>query len=336
MWYQMVGLSAMGLMDVDRWMRGRPQCRGVSLERDWRGEDAGESDPGLEDLEEGYNMMECAIGSASRMDEDAVEVVEGPVVAQALTGGQAGGDVGNKGSKWLVSGCHRGAVEPVTVNSLDLNPQAAEFHPRPRAPMRYRPEVQRSIQLHALVKLSGLPNFRGCRVPVSTAINVAAVRDLAKGFHDQEAIDFLEFGFLISFQGRIQQTVLPGNHKGAREFPEAIEEYIKRECELGATLGPFDSNPLGDCPLAVSPLNSVPKSETSERRITLDLSFPPGRGVNGGIEKNMFLGEPYKSRLSGTDDMVDLIHRKGSGCLLFKRDLSRAFWQFAVDPAALD
>ena len=34
--------------------------------------------------------------------------------------------------------------------------------------------------------------------------------------------------------------------------------------------------------------------------------------------------------------MVDLIHRKGSGCLLFKRDLSRAFRQFAVDPADLD
>ena len=195
-WYQMVGLSAMGLMDVDRWMRGRPQCRGVSLERDWRGEDAGESDPGLEDLEEGYSMMECAIGIASRMDEDAVEVVEGTVVAQALTGGQAGGDVGNEGSKWLVSGCHRGAVEPVTVNSLDLNPQAAEFHPRPRAPMRYCPEVPRSIQLHALVKSSGLPNFRGCRVPASTAINVAAVRDLAKGFHDQEAIDSLSLASL--------------------------------------------------------------------------------------------------------------------------------------------
>ena len=214
--------------------------------RDCRGEDAGESDPGLEDLEEGYSMMECADGSTSRMDEDEVEVAEGTVVAQALTGGQAGGDVGNEGSKWLVSGCYPGVVEPVTVNSLNLNPQATEFHPRPRTPMKYCPEVQRSIQLHALVNSSDLPNFRGCRVPVSTAINVAAVRDLAKGFHVQEAIDLVEFGFPISFQGVIQQTVPPGNHKVARQFPEAIEEYIKRECELGTMLGPFDRNPLGD------------------------------------------------------------------------------------------
>ena len=34
--------------------------------------------------------------------------------------------------------------------------------------------------------------------------------------------------------------------------------------------------------------------------------------------------------------MVDLIHRKGLWCLLLKRDLNRAFLQFAVDPADLD
>ena len=277
-------------------------------------------------------------GGTSRVDENEVEVAEGSSVASGLTGGQTCGDVGEEENEWLLNECqaHPGVVEPVSGNTLSLNPQAEEFHPRPRIPMKYGPEVQSSIQLHALVKSSGLPNFKGCRVPVRTAINVAAVRDLTKGFHDQEAIDFLEFGFPISFQGMIHQTVPPGNHKGAREFPEAIEEYIRRECELGATLGPFDRNPLGESPIAVSPLNSVPKSETSERRIILDLSFPPGRGVNDGIERNMFLGEPYKLRLSGTDDMVDLIHRKGSGCLLFKRDLSRAFRQFAVDPADLD
>ena len=156
------------------------------------------------------------------------------------------------------------------------------------------------------------------------------------GFPDQEAIDFLEFGFPISFEGVVQQTSPPGNHRGVRDFPEAIDRYVARECELGATLGPFDHNPLGDVPLALSPLNSVPKSETTERRIILDLSFPPGRGVNDGIEKNSFLGQPFKLQLSGTDDMVDLIHQKGSGCSLFKRDLSRAFRQFPVDQADLD
>ena len=89
-------------------------------------------------------------------------------------------------------------------------------------------------------------------------------------------------------------------------------------------------------PLAISPLNSVPKTDASERRIILDLSFPPGRGVNDGIAREQFLGEPYKLSLSGTDNMTQLIHRKGQSCLLFKRDLSQAFRQFPVDPADLD
>ena len=136
--------------------------------------------------------------------------------------------------------------------------------------------------------------------------------------------------------GEVHQTLPPGNHKGARELPEAIDDYVRRECELGATLGPFAENPLEDSALAISPLNSVSKTDASERRVILDLSFPPGRGVNDGIAMEQFLGEPYKLSLSGTDDMTQLIHRKGQGCLLFKRDLSQAFRQFPVDPADLD
>ena len=134
---------------------------------------------------------------------------------------------------------------------------------------------------------------------------------------------------------RERQATLDKERK-VLELRAQIASLRAKNVAQGATLGPFDHNPLGDFPIAVSPLNSVPKSETSERRIILDLSFPPGRGVNDGIERNMFLGEAYKLRLSGTDDMVDLIHRKGSGYLLFKRDLSRAFRQFPVDPADLD
>ena len=112
-------------------------------------------------------------------------------------------------------------------------------------------------------------------------------------------------------------------------------KYVKKEVELGATLGPFQSNPLGT-PLAISPINTVPKSDSAERRIIMNLSCPLGQSVNDGIVKGEFLGEPYKLKLSGVDDMIELINQKGPGCLLFKRDLSRAFCQFAVDPGDID
>ena len=222
-----------------------------------------------------------------------------------------------------------GADEP---HQAPLNPMAAEFSPRPRIPMKCDAEVRDSIRLHSVIKRSGMPNFRGCRIPIKTGLNIREIRELAVGFPDRDAIDFLEYGFPISFVGEVHQTLPPGNHKGAREFPEAIDDYVRRECEFGTTLGPFAENPLEDSALAISPLNSVPKTDASERRVILDLSFPPGRGV----AREQFLGEPYKLSLSGTDDMAQLIHRKGQGCLLFKRDLSRAFRQFPVDPADLD
>jgi hypothetical protein len=38
--------------------------------------------------------------------------------------------------------------------------------------------------------------------------------------------------------------------------------------------------------MAISPLNSVPKTHFIERRVIVDLSFPEGLAVNDGISKN--------------------------------------------------
>ena len=211
--------------------------------------------------------------------KEVVEGVEGTdwsVVEQDFERDQAKDVVCVEGDEEQV--CDSQEVrESTRANTTWLNPHAAECCPRPRIPMIFGPEVQQNIQLHSLVKMSGMPNFEGCRVPIKTAINV-------------EDIEFLEFGFPISFEGMIQQTVPQGNRRGARDFPEAIDDYVRKECELGATLGPFDHNLLGDFPLALSPLNSVPKSKTWDMRNILDLSFPPGSGINDGIARNIFSG----------------------------------------------
>ena len=90
--------------------------------------------------------------------------------------------------------------------------------------MKCDAEVRDSIRLHSVVKRSGMPNFRGYRIPIKTGLNIGKIRELAVGFPDRDAIDFLEYGFPISFMGEVHQTLPPGNHKGAREFPEAIDD----------------------------------------------------------------------------------------------------------------
>ncbi|KAI8490612.1 cytoplasmic pattern recognition receptor signaling pathway in response to virus [Branchiostoma belcheri] len=73
-----------------------------------------------------------------------------------------------------------------------------------------------------------------------------------------------------------------------------------------------------------------------QRRIVLDLSFPPGRSGNSGIRADFYMDEPYKLQLPGYDAFERLIRSKGPGCLMFKRDLSRAYRQIPVAPHDYD
>ena len=74
------------------------------------------------------------------------------------------------------------------------------------------------------------------------------------------------------------------NHTGATYFPEQITNYLIKEASYQAVVGPFKDNP------SLSPLNSVPKNDPSERRVIIDLSFPEGESVNFGILKDEYLG----------------------------------------------
>ena len=74
------------------------------------------------------------------------------------------------------------------------------------------------------------------------------------------------------------------------------------------------------------------KNHSTDRRVILDLSWPPGVSVNSGIPKDIYLGEPYKLKLPTLDDLVTRIWELGRGCCLFTLDLARAYRQLRSDP----
>ena len=216
-------------------------------------------------------------------------------------------------------------------SSLSLNPEAKVFTPSSSA------FLARQVHIHHLVRASGKPNFAGLRIPLETHLNIPEIRRLSKGFPDQLAVDFLEFGFPINYvlSEAHLPTAIPRNHKGARDFPQAVDKYLEKEITLGATLGPCDENPLKPSPLAISPVNTVEKNtlDPNDRRIISNASFPSGASVNDGIPKESFLGDPFKLELPGMDEFIDLVNKFGRGALMYKRDLSRAFRQLLADPA---
>jgi hypothetical protein len=71
-------------------------------------------------------------------------------------------------------------------------------------------------------------------------------------------------------------------------------------------------------------LNSVTKKDSSERRVILDLSFPPGCSVNDNISKDIYLGEKIEVTYPNIDDLDGILKNKGRGSLMSKKDLKRA------------
>ncbi|KAI8515333.1 cytoplasmic pattern recognition receptor signaling pathway in response to virus [Branchiostoma belcheri] len=193
-------------------------------------------------------------------------------------------------------------------------------------------EIRHShIDLHQLVKASGLYNFQGLRVPVPSNLHISAWRNGLQDYSDAVVADFLEFGWPINYSSDVPPRPVTKNHSSATHFAEHVDNYISKELSFNSISGPFRDNPLAS-PLMVSPLQTVPKKDSAQRRVIMDLSFPPSSSVNSGIPGDDYLGLPYHLRLPRHEAFEELIRSKGHGCLLFKRDLSRAYRQLPVDP----
>lgn len=135
----------------------------------------------------------------------------------------------------------------------------------------------------------------------------------------------------MSYTAEILPSSSSRNHPSAVEFADHVEHYIHTELGYHAIAGPFQTNPLHQ-PLVCSPLQTVPKRGSNKRRVVMDLSYPPNSSVNSGISASSYLNEPYKLRLPGIDRLCQFILQHGRGCLLYKKDLQRAYRQLPIDP----
>ena len=190
------------------------------------------------------------------------------------------------------------------------------------------------VELHNRVYSLGVPNFKGARVVVPTSFNLSLWRSLLSEYSDQAVCEFLAFGWPIGFDYSCCGVVSSRefhNHKGALDFPSTVDSYLSTELMFRSVCGPFARNPFSAGHMAVSPLNSVPKPDSDERRFILDLSWPAGSSVNDGISKDFYLGQPVTLRYPMVDDIAERIVQFGSGCLLYKHDLKRAKRQLPVD-----
>ena len=193
------------------------------------------------------------------------------------------------------------------------------------------------VKIHEKVRHSRLHNFQGCKIPVNKFIDTEFMsRMLGADYYDLQVCELLKYGFPIGFSGssaHFEQLDVwkYRNHAGANDFPEDVTYYLGKEALDSCVLGPFKKNPFSSN-IKISPLNTVPKKDTDERRVILDLSMPKGNAINNFVDKDFYLGEKVDLVFPKVDDFVKLIRAKGPGCLLFKRDLRKAYRQISICP----
>lgn len=174
-------------------------------------------------------------------------------------------------------------------------------------------------------------NFQGAKRTLTTAFNLERWNYYLKDYNDIIVTAFLQYGWPINHSADQLPRSKLQNHPSARENPALLRDYIAKELQYKAVIGPFQCNPFStDC--VISPLQSVAKRDSSVPRVVHDLSFPPGQSVNHGIARDEYLNQPFHLRLPGVDRLVEVINLKGPGCLVFKKGLKRAYRQIPVDP----
>ena len=90
------------------------------------------------------------------------------------------------------------------------------------------------MELHNRVYSLGVPNLIGVRV-VATSFNLSLWRSLLSEYSDQAVCEFLAFGWPIGFDYSCCGVVSSRefrNHKGALDFPSAVDSYLSTELIL--------------------------------------------------------------------------------------------------------
>ena len=190
------------------------------------------------------------------------------------------------------------------------------------------------LALHKVIKASGEYNFKNCQINVKSQLNPDVWDELLEGYWDFQLPLLIRFGFPLDFDRNSKLESHSENHASAKNYPQHVQAYLKEEMEYNAILGPFDQPPLNS--IHTSPFMTREKSNSTNRRVIIDLSFPQGKSVNAGSAKDIYLGTPFVLKLPTIDHITNRIRSLGRGCMIYKIDIKRAFRHVKLDPRDYD
>ena len=192
--------------------------------------------------------------------------------------------------------------------------------------------MQEQVRLVDHVRSWNKPNVIGAQVPLRTNWNIRLAAQLAESPSDREVVKYLMYGWPLNHDGSDTSVTLK-NHQTAHKFASQVTEYINKEMRYGCLLGPFVTPPWREH-IAVSPMSTRAKKQSSKRRIIMDLSWPEKASVNLGISSTTYMGHQMNLHYPTVDDLCVRAYRLGPGAKGYRRDLGRAFKQLIGCPSS--
>ena len=179
------------------------------------------------------------------------------------------------------------------------------------------------LQLHKVLRADGRHNYEGLQIPVTSKLNYDAWSKYLSQYWDWQLPLLIKYGFPLDFDRNSPIVSEKNNHRSAIDYPDHVSVYLKEEIENKAMLGPFVSPPIEN--LHISPFMTREKSNSDNRRVIIDLSWPIGESVNAGEDPDKYLGVDFILSYPSVDNIVSEASKLGKGCQIFKVDISRAF-----------
>ena len=187
------------------------------------------------------------------------------------------------------------------------------------------------IDLHNEVRSYGVHNYRGARIPLAhNNINVENFRAYLTKFKypNIHIMQFIEFGFPLGLWSDSCLVPNTKNHSSSYSYFSYVDKFVETELKKLGITGPLINSPWDD--IMVSPMMTADKKPNS-RRTVFDASFGMF-SLNKNTPEKAYHDAQYEFTFPKIDDFADRIAQLGSGCYLWKRDLSRFFLQLKVDP----
>ena len=191
------------------------------------------------------------------------------------------------------------------------------------------------LDLHKSVKSYNVNNYKGARIPLQhNNINVVNFRALLTKFSYPHIhiLQYVEFGFPLGLWSESFLVPSTTNHSSAYSYHSYVDKFVETELSKLGITGPFDSAPWEH--LMLSPMMTSHKKPSS-RRTVFDASFGMF-SLNKNTPEKAYHETEYEFHFPSIDNLADIIANLGTGCYLFKRDLSRYFLQLKIDPLEYD